>query len=83
MALVFTSLFVLAVAAMIAAIIGWEDVGAAGRVARGFVAVAGAVAVAVLLAKFVYEELSPCISVDRFYCDFMSTQYHNMFGWEF
>lgn len=36
-----------------------------------------------LLAKFAYEEIYPCVAVDEFYCDFDSTQYHNLFGWEF
>lgn len=36
-----------------------------------------------LLAKFAYEEIYPCVAVDESYCDFGSTQYHNLFGWEF
>jgi hypothetical protein len=36
-----------------------------------------------LLTKFVYEELYPCVAVDSKYCDFASTQYHDLFGWEF
>lgn len=36
-----------------------------------------------LLTKFAYEEIYPCVAVDESYCDFGSTQYHNLFGWEF
>ncbi len=46
------------------------------------VAVLG-VLLAYLLAKVAYEELYPCLAIDRFYCDFAATQYHNLFGWEF
>lgn len=38
---------------------------------------------AYLVAKVVYEELYPCWYVDESYCDFTSTQYHDLFGWEF
>ncbi len=38
---------------------------------------------AYLVTKFAYEEIYPCVAVDDFYCDFGSTQYHNLFGWEF
>jgi|GEM_PF-3383266 len=36
-----------------------------------------------LVTKVVYEELYPCWFVDELYCDFSSTQYHDLFGWEF
>ena len=36
-----------------------------------------------LVAKIAYEEVYPCVAVDSTYCDFSSTQYHNLFGWEF
>ena len=36
-----------------------------------------------LVAKLIYEELIPCTFVDDRYCDFDSTQYWNLFGWEF
>lgn len=36
-----------------------------------------------LVAKVVYGELYPCWYVDESYCDFDSTQYHDLFGWEF
>jgi len=38
---------------------------------------------AYVLVKVAYEEVYPCVAVDEFYCDFDSTQYHNLFGWEF
>ena len=78
MTLGFTSLFVLVIVALFAAVVGWAAVGMAGSVAA-----VSALAVAFRLAKFVYEELYSCNAVDRFRCDFMSTQHHNMSGWEF
>ena len=47
-----------------------------------FLAVFG-VLMAYLLTKCVYEELYPCVAVDSMYCDFGSTQYHNLLGLEF
>lgn len=34
-----------------------------------------------LVAKVAYEEAYPCVAVDEKYCDFSSTQHHNLFGW--
>ena len=42
-----------------------------------------AIPMAYLVAKVVYEEVIPCATVDATYCDFDSTQYRNLFGWEF
>lgn len=36
-----------------------------------------------LVAKVAYEEVYPCVAVDSKYCSFSSTQYRNLFGWEF
>jgi hypothetical protein len=41
-----------------------------------------AVLLAYLATKLVCEEIIPCVSVDERYCDFGSTQYRNLFGWE-
>ena len=38
---------------------------------------------AYLIAEVAYEEIYPCVAVDDRYCDFASTQYRNLFGWEF
>lgn len=38
---------------------------------------------AYLIAKVAYEEIYPCVAVDSTYCAYSSTQYHNLFGWEF
>jgi len=38
---------------------------------------------AYLLVKLAYEEVYPCVAVDDIYSAFDSTQYHNLFGWEF
>ncbi len=38
---------------------------------------------AYLVAKLIYEEILPCTTVDARYCAFSSTQYRNLFGWEF
>jgi hypothetical protein len=46
-------------------------------------AVVFGVLMAYLVTKFVYEELYPYVAVDSKCCDFDSTQYHNLFGWEF
>jgi hypothetical protein len=46
------------------------------------VVITGVIAV-YLLAKVTYEEIYPCVAVDSKYCDFSSTQYRNLFGWEF
>jgi len=35
------------------------------------------------VAKIAYEETYPCVVDDSMYCDFDSTQYHYLFGWEF
>ena len=40
------------------------------------------VLIAYLVAKLIYEEVIPCTFVDDRYCDFDSTQYWNLFGWE-
>lgn len=42
-----------------------------------------AVLLTYLVAKLFYEELIPCWTVDEYYCDYGSTQYRNLFGWEF
>jgi Na+-driven multidrug efflux pump len=36
-----------------------------------------------LVVKLLFEEIYPCVFVDQIYCDFSSTRYHNLFGWEF
>ena len=36
-----------------------------------------------LVAKVIYEEIVPCVFVDSRSCGFASTQYRNLFGWEF
>jgi fatty acid desaturase len=41
------------------------------------------IVLAYLIAKVVYEEVLPCATVDARYCDYDSTQYRNLFGWEF
>ncbi len=38
---------------------------------------------AYLAVKLMYEEILPCLTVDERYCEFSSTQYWNLFGWEF
>lgn len=35
-----------------------------------------------LIVKFIYEELIPCYFIDKYYCDFASTQYWNFLGIE-
>ena len=62
---------------------GWS--GRGGRILNPYlplVFILG-IACAYLIAKVAYEEFYPCAVVDRQYCDFTSTQYHNLFGWEF
>ncbi|CAA9584327.1 MAG: hypothetical protein AVDCRST_MAG59-5262 [uncultured Thermomicrobiales bacterium] len=53
------------------------------RVALAVVIVPFALLLAYLVAKLLYEEIIPCVAVDPKYCDFFSTQYRNLFGWEF
>jgi len=36
-----------------------------------------------LVAKLMYEEILPCATIDSKYCNFTSTQYRNLFDWEF
>lgn len=36
-----------------------------------------------LVVKVVYEEVIPCVFIDETYCQFSSTQYWDLFGWEF
>ena len=57
-----------------------------GRLPRGLLAAATAPFVLVLVylaAQLVYEEIVPCVAIDPTYCNFFSTQYWNLFGWEF
>jgi hypothetical protein len=36
-----------------------------------------------LAVKVVYEEIIPCQFIDQQYCAYGSTQYWDLFGWEF
>ena len=36
-----------------------------------------------LVVKLIYEEIIPCQFIDPQYCNFGSTQYWDLFGWEF
>ena len=86
MAAVFTFAWVVTLTALFVAASGvW---GARGRsrwraIAYLPVLILALVALAYLVAKFVYEEIVPCATVDSFYCDFDATQHRNLFGWEF
>ena len=81
---VFVCVGVLAVAALIVLASAFRR----GRLPRGLLA-AAVVPFALLLlvvylaAKLVYEEIVPCVAIDPTYCNFFSTQYRNLFGWEF
>ena len=86
MAAVFTMVLLAVVAGLCLALVG-----CAGHRRRGGklvnrylpLVVLFGIAMAYLVAKVVYEELIPCLFVDAKYCDFDSTQYRNLFGWEF
>jgi hypothetical protein len=62
---------------------GWRGQG--GRTLNPYLPLAIVLTIAgfYLLAKLMYEEIYPCAVVDRQYCDFTSTQYHNLFDWDF
>ncbi|MDQ3780623.1 MAG: hypothetical protein M3354_08775 [Chloroflexota bacterium] len=53
--------------------------------ANGLLPVVGllGLVLAYLVAKVIYEEVIPCVFMNSRYCDFSSTQYWNLFGWEF
>lgn len=60
---------------------GRYDRGAANKLLPA-VGLSGLV-LAYLVVKVIYEEVIPCVFIDSRYCDFNSTQYWNLFGWEF
>ena len=86
MAAVFTLLFVLVVVAFLASLWLYHALRVDHpRAAIGCLPVVALVGLllAYLVAKVIYEEIIPCVAVDARYCDFASTQYRNLFGWEF
>jgi hypothetical protein len=86
MAAVFTLLFVLVVVGFVASLWLYRVLRVSNpRAAAGCLPVLAVVglALAYLVAKVIYEEIIPCVAVDRRYCDFASTQYRNLFDWEF
>jgi hypothetical protein len=86
MAAVFTLLFVLVLVGFAALLRSYRATRIGNpRVGFGCLPVLALVGLllAYLVAKVIYEEIVPCVAVDRRYCDFASTQYRNLFGWEF
>jgi hypothetical protein len=86
MAAVFTMVFLAVGAGLSMALVGYASHRRrGGKLLNRYLPLVGlyGIAMAYLVAKVVYEELIPCIFVDAKYCDFDSTQYRNLFGWEF
>lgn len=86
MAAVFTMIWLVVLAGLVASVVGVvrsrTDKNAYARWLVSVVAVF-TILLIYLVVKFVYEEIIPCMSIDDRYCDFGSTQYRNLFGWEF
>ena len=86
MAAFFTLLFLLVAAGFIVSLCAYRALRVdRPRAAAGCLPVVAlfGLLLAYLVAKVIYEEIVPCVAVDRRYCDFASTQYRNLFGWEF
>jgi hypothetical protein len=86
MAGVFALATFVVVGALVASSVGWLGTRRrGGRRLNRYLPLVGAFSLlfVYLVAKIAYEEIYPCVFIDAKYCDFASTQYRNLFGWEF
>jgi len=85
MAGVFTVVFLLVAALVVIGVRGYVRAGRRRWLRNPYlpVVLVAVVLSAYLAVKVAYEEIYPCYLVDEVYCDYDSTQYRNLFGWEF